>query len=511
MTLLQKLWPSRLTALTTSGLMLASLLGGAWFGRQFLGSSAASGEQAHDAQHLATSSAPSEQPAGATGESDKAGIVHLPEEQWSASSIELASPSQGEFSQPITLTGKIALNEDRVAHIFPMVEGAVESVHVQLGQQVRQNDLLVVIHSREVGQAKLELYQARLSQELSGRIDARTREIAENTRLLIAALRKGVPINDIEVEFRSRPMGDYRQQLLSAYANYYKSQADFDRLEALGSSGAVAAKQFVTAEASRNANRATFQASLEQIEHDLEQGLLQSSQTVKEAETRVAVAETNLKILGCEPDDHSQANPAEQGAAISHYPIRAPFDGTVLSKDVAILEHTRPDVQLLSIADLSTVWVTVDVYEEHLPLLPSLAGKTITVRNEAWHDRVFDAKVFYTGEIMDEASRTIALRATAVNKDGLLKPGMFVSVDLPAVGGKEVLQLPLAAIQEHEGKTFVFVYQGGDTFARRDVRVGRANTDSIEIIDGVEPGDRVAVSGGFVLKSNLLASLMGGE
>jgi cobalt-zinc-cadmium efflux system membrane fusion protein len=88
---------------------------------------------------------------------------------------------------------------------------------------------------------------------------------------------------------------------------------------------------------------------------------------------------------------------------------------------------------------------------------------------------------------------------------------MFVSVDLPAVGGKEVLQLPLAAIQEHEGKTFVFVYQGGDTFARRDVRVGRANTDSIEIIDGVEPGDRVAVSGGFVLKSNLLASLMGGE
>ncbi len=441
--------------------------------------------------------------------SGHASVVDLPKELWAASTIEIQPAIRGDFSRTVRLTGRVGLNEDRIAHVFPMVEGSVHSVHVQLGQFVRSDDLLVVIHSRDIGQAKLELYQARLQLEFAQMKDSRTKTMAANTSDLITALRANVPIDSIETKFRDRSMGDYRQTLLAAYANLYKSQADFARLDSLTDRTSIPEKQFVSAEAIRNADRATFQASLEQIAYDLQNTVLTSSQLVRESETRVAVSETKLRILGYRGDDLQNINPATEGEAISHYPIRAPFDGTIISKDVVLLEHTRLGVQLLSIADLSTVWITADVYEENLPLLNALSEKEIIVRNEAWPDRTFPAKVFYTGEIMDESSRTIAMRAIATNAEHLLKPGMFVNVELPGMLEKNVLHVPATAVQEHEGSKFVFVHQGDEVFERRDIKVGRKSENIVEVLDGLATEEPVVVTGGFFLKSRMLADLMG--
>ena len=156
---------------------------------------------------------------------------------------------------------------------------------------------------------------------------------------------------------------------------------------------------------------------------------------------------------------------------------------------------------LLSIADLSTVWITADIYEEHLPLLKSLTNQTVKIRNKALPDRLFEARVFYTGEIMDEATRTIALRAIADNPYHLLKPGMFITVELSGSEESDVLQVPLSAIQEHEGQKFVFVHQQADQFQRRNVKVGDANESTVVIRDGLQVGEGVVTNGGFILKS----------
>jgi RND family efflux transporter MFP subunit len=325
------------------------------------------------------------------------------------------------------------------------------------------------------------------------------------------ALREGESITDIERRFRNRSMGDYRERLLIAYSSFLKSDADVARLQEPAESGAISAKQLYAAQASRNADQATFQARIEQIDYELKTSLLLSSQAVKEAATRVAVAATSLRILGCEEEDIATINPEEQGEAISHYSIRAPFNGTVISKDVALKEQVRPDSQILSIADLSTVWITADIYEQNVPLLRSLGGMPVRVYNTAWPDRVFEAKVFYTGEIMDESTRTIALRAVAQNDDHLLKPGMFVTVELQTASDENVFVLPTAAVQEHEGATFVFIHEGDDEFSRRDIRTGARNESSIVIQEGLEEGELVVVTGGFILKSKMLESLMGEE
>ena len=448
---------------------------------------------------------------GQEKESKQANWIELPAELWAPSGIEIESPKEELLAIPVQLTGKVSLNEDRISHIYPMVEGTVDSVSVTLGQDVKSDDLLVVIHSREIGQAKLNLYQARLQREIATvKRDLQTR-IAENTRRLIEELRLRKPIQEIESRFRTLAMGDYRERLLASYSSYLKSQADVARLENVQDSGAVSGKLLLTAQSTRDADLAIFQARIEQIEYEMQTDILLANQAVKEADTRVAVDATSLRILGVDSKDIASVDPTTQGEAISHYPIRAPFDGTVITKDVTIREQARPSASVLTIADLSTVWITVDVFEENVPLLSSLDQQNVAIVNEAWPDKTFAARVFYTGEIMDEKSRTIPLRAIAENADRLLKPGMFVNVVIPGLPTASAMTLPDDAIQEHEGRKFVFVQVQGAQFERRYVQIGPNTQGRTVIQKGLSPMDQVVVRGAFVLKSRMLAELLGEE
>ncbi len=437
--------------------------------------------------------------------------VTLPKESWQASGIRIESVRRQPFSKTLRLTGKVSLNQDRVAHVYSMVEGTVDDVSVSLGQTVKANDLLAVIHSREVGAAKLELYQARLQLELKNSQYKLQQKITQNASELLTSLRQGTDIAQIEQRFRDRPMGDFRERAIGPYAAYLKSDADVQRLQGVAQSGAVSGKQLLAAISSRNADQATFQSRIEQIQYELETSTLMSSQAVKDAEAKVLVAATSLKILNVDSEEIDNIDPAKQGETLSHYPVRAPLDGTVLTKDVVLREQVRPDVMLLSIADLSTVWITANVYEEHLPLLDSFKNQTVTLRNDVLTDRTFTAKVFYTGEIMDEATRTISLQAIAGNDGHSLKPGMFVTIELPITQSPDPVLVPATAVQDHEGKKFVFVLDGENEFHRRDVQLGLTSEQSVIVKQGLSEGELIVTAGGFILKSQLLAELMGDE
>lgn len=434
-------------------------------------------------------------------------VVELPQASWPAASIEIQPASVAVMDQVTTLTGKIGFNEDRVAHVYPLVEGRVDEVDVSLGDSVTKGQQMAVLQSREVGQAMLQLAQDRLQLEFAKRKNDWTQSVTGNTQALIALLRANASVDEIEAQLRNRPLGEYRDKLMTAYIEHATSRKNLDRLAPLESGGIIAARQVFEAEATWTTARASLQSLLEQIEQESKQASILASQAVKELETRVSVDETALEILGFQHKDLATVDPA-QGEALAHCPIHSPLDGTVIAKDVALLEHVGPTHQLLAVADLSTVWLAVDAYEEHLQVLQEAEGKPIRFRSDAWPDRVFEARVFYTGDVIDSETRAMSLRAIADNADRTLKPGMFVTVELPVAAQARVLQVPLTAVQEHEGRSFVFVHLGGDRFERRDVTLGRRTATTVELRDGVAAGDRVAVRGGFALKSRLLAALL---
>jgi len=436
-----------------------------------------------------------------------AATVTFPRASWRAAAIDIQPAAVGVLEQATTLTGKITLNEDRVAHIYPLVEGRVAEVDVGLGDAVKKGQPMAIIQSREVGQAMLQLAQDRLQLGFARRKDTWTQSVATNTQAMIQLLRANTPVEEIETQMRNRPLGEYRDKLMTAYIAHATARKNLDRLTPLQDQGIVAARQIFEAEADWTTARATLQSLLEQIEQDARQAGIMSAQAVQELQTRVAVDETALEILGFDRAAIATIDP-QQGEALAHCPIHAPFDGTVISKDVALLEHVGPTNQILGVADLTTVWLTADVYEEHLRLLQRAANQSVTFRSAAWPDRVFAARIFYTGDIVDSETRTVALRAVADNADRMLKPGMFVTVELPAPAQATALQVPLTAIQEHEGRSFVFLHVGDDSFQRRDVKLGRHNAQGVEILAGLAAGDRVVVAGGFALKSQMLADLL---
>jgi cobalt-zinc-cadmium efflux system membrane fusion protein len=439
------------------------------------------------------------------------GKVTLPKSTWSVAGIEVAPAKAARMTDSVEVTGKVALNEDRIAHVYPIVEGRVEEVRVRFGQDVKAGDVLAIIQSKEVGQRKLELVQSRLAQEIASIHRDRAVEVDRNAQELITALEGGVSIDDIETKFRGRPMGDFRERLVTAYAGLAKATADYDRLSDLTNRGVTATKDLTSAKAARDAARATYVALLDQCKFDAHQQAVAANQALREADARVAAGESALQILGYPKSDLANIDPAKEGEAISHYPVFAPFDGTILTKDIVLLESVGPSRQLFQIADLSTVWIVADVYERHLPILEGLQGKSVRVHSDAIFGLTTDAKVFFTGETVEESSRTIRLRAEAPNPERRLKPGLFVEIELPGSTSETVVQVPESAVVEHAGQTFVFVSDGGDAFTRRDVTTGRHSDGSVQIVKGLKAGEPVAVRGTFALKSRLLSDLLSEE
>ncbi len=435
-------------------------------------------------------------------------VIEFPRAQWAPANLAIEPVKKAPMSEKITLTGKVTLNEDKLAHVFPLVEGRVEKVEVGFGQRVKKGDSLVVIQSKEVGDRMLQLFQNRLRLSFANIKNKWTQDVGENTLSLIEMMRRNGSIEEIERAFKDRTMGDYRERLMSPYVAYLKAKVHVSRLAPLSKDGAISGRQLIDAESEHDATHAVLVSLLEQVSQDVKQAAQLSTQTVEEALTSVAVSEANLKILGFNDAELKEIDPARQGNSLAHYLVTAPFDGTVISKDVVLMERVGPERQILTIADLSSVWVTADIYESHLPLLTQLRDKPVKVHSEAWPGRTFEAQIFYTGDVVQEGTRTIALRSIATNDEGLLKPGMFVTVTLPDLNTKDVLQIPLSAIQDHEGKPFVFIQIGDDQFERRDVTPGRRNQDVVEIQKGLTVNDRVVSSGGFALKSKMLAELL---
>lgn len=443
------------------------------------------------------------------GHQQESGVVHVPQQKWKSAGLKIASVKRGSMTEVKWVTGKVGLNEDRLAHIYSLVEGIVRDVPVHYGEELKSGQVLAVIDSRVVGEAKLALVKQRLNTRFAQVNLDWNKKIYLNTQELIKALLAKTPIPEIEKQFENRTMGTYRQKLVSAYARLNQAFADHARLKELSEKGIASGKDYLKAKADYEAAMATYHGWIEQIRFESLQDLVRTEQNLQQARTAEEVGRSLLLILGYSEKEITQMDPLAEREKIAYYPVKAPFNGTVVRKDVVLGERVGPTTQMFEVTDLSSVWVQTDIFEKDLPLLKHFKGKKVTLRPSSYPQLRFTAQVFYTGDIVDEKTRSVRMMAIAENPQRVLKPGMFVEVELPGAVVSNVLKIPLTSVQEYQGQQFVFVYAGGDEFKRRDVTLGRKTDGRIEITAGLKSGDRIVVKGGFALKSELLSGLIG--
>ncbi len=179
--------------------------------------------------------------------------------------------------------------------------------------------------------------------------------------------------------------------------------------------------------------------------------------------------------------------------------IHSPADGIVINIGAREGQYVTPQTELYTIADLSKVWVYVDIYEDELPWIH--VGDQATIKITALPGETFQGTLSYIYPYAERKTRTIKVRMEFDNVDLLLKPDMFADVSIEASTLPDVIVVPSEAIVRSGVREQIFIQRAPGKFEPRDVTLGVSSKGWTEIKAGIAPGDEVVVSAQFLIDS----------
>ena len=312
--------------------------------------------------------------------------------------------------------------------------------------------------------------------ELPGEITLNTNRVAHVVPRLAGVvaevhkdLGESVQQGEVLAVLDSRELADLKSEYLSSRKRLELAQAMFEREQRLW-------ERRITAE----------------------QEYLSSRQALAEAEIMYQAASQKLLALGLTEEDLARLVEAPN-EALTRYEVRSPLTGTVIEKHLTKGEAIAADADILIIADLSTVWADVTVYAKDLAVVKP--GQAVTVRSKELQLEA-EGTVSYVGPLVGAQTRAAKARVDLPNPDGSWRPGLFVAVTVV----QEEVEVPVAvlaeAIQTYRDWSVVFV-QYGNVLEIRPLELGRSDGRWVEVVSGLNAGQRYAATNSFVLKAEL--------
>jgi Cu(I)/Ag(I) efflux system membrane fusion protein len=187
------------------------------------------------------------------------------------------------------------------------------------------------------------------------------------------------------------------------------------------------------------------------------------------------------------------------GQAGQRQTFASPANGVVLEKNAVQGARFMPGEAIYRIADLSSVWVIADIFEQDLARVR--VGQTATVTIAAWPGQTFTARVSYIYPTLDATTRSTRVRLELPNRDGLLRPGLFAQVELASGGSAPRLTVPTSAIIDDGTRQVVLLALDEGRFRPQPVKLGVRGRDFVEVREGIRAGDKVVVSANFLIDS----------
>jgi membrane fusion protein, copper/silver efflux system len=183
--------------------------------------------------------------------------------------------------------------------------------------------------------------------------------------------------------------------------------------------------------------------------------------------------------------------------------------GIVMEKKAVQGMRFMPGDSLYQIADLSSVWVMADVYEQDIGLVRTGAKAKVSI--SAYPEQRFEGTITYVYPTLKPDTRTVSVRLEINNPRQMLKPAMFAEVELPVGGKGKVLTVPISAVIDSGTRRIVLVQLAEGRFEPREVKLGSRTDTYVAVLDGVKEGEQVVVSANFLIdaESNLKAAIAG--
>jgi Cu(I)/Ag(I) efflux system membrane fusion protein len=185
-----------------------------------------------------------------------------------------------------------------------------------------------------------------------------------------------------------------------------------------------------------------------------------------------------------------------RGTAEPVLTVYAPSSGIVLAREALPGKYVEPGTTLYEIADLSTVWISADIYESEVAA--TKVNRPATVTFAAYPGETFHGKVAYVYPTLNTEARTVRVRLELPNPGLKLKLGMYGTVTLQTETVK-TLVVPKEAVMETGLRQLVFLDRGEGTYEPYPVKLGRRSQDSVEVLEGIKEGDRIVTSANFLL------------
>jgi cobalt-zinc-cadmium efflux system membrane fusion protein len=212
--------------------------------------------------------------------------------------------------------------------------------------------------------------------------------------------------------------------------------------------------------------------------------------------TEVRRSEEELEHLGVTNAEDPSGESGEQ------IPVKTPLSGVVLERLVTPGTTVTPGTPLYVVSDLTKLWALIEIDESLLSHVHG--GQSIELRVAAYPREAFSGVVAMVGDIVNAKTRRVTVRCAIDNGEGRLKPQMYATAIIREGEPRTVIVVPEGAIQSIDGRPTVFVSEAGGRFRPRAIETGQAFDGLIEVRSGLSAGERIAVSGSFVLKSELL-------
>lgn len=228
------------------------------------------------------------------------------------------------------------------------------------------------------------------------------------------------------------------------------------------------------------------------------QGMMQHSSMSEAAVNSTSLVEAARRRLELWDLSRAQMDEIERtGKPIKSIALYSPAGGYVTARNAFPGQRVTPETELYAITDLSRVWVMADVFEADAPQIRMGQAATVTVPGT---NQTLAAKVTYIQPEVDAATRTMKVRLELPNPGYRLKPDMFVDVQM-LMGAARRLTVPADAVLDSGTSKTVFLDRGNGYFEPRQVETGVRTGDRVEIVKGLQPGERIVTSAAFLLDS----------
>ncbi len=366
--------------------------------------------------------------------------------------IKTEAAVTGDIDESIATTGRILVDPDQQAVIGAKVDGRAVRILAEQGQQVRANQVLVVVDSPQIAELRGQLIEAR-------------------ARLNLA-----------EQKLASTTQDENRVAVIQTKNRMDLAEATLERKRQLVAMGAVASREVKEAETEYKNAKA---------EYEFQAGI-QIKREQQEAEADVAQAQAVVDRL---VHSLSAFGAGEEGKG-GEIAISSPIAGTVTTRHISMGETVTPEKELLTVMNLATVIVEAQLPESQATNLT--IGRDLLIRIPGAQDRTMAGKIQLIANTVDANKRTVAVRARINNADAILKHEMAVDVQIVFGERKQAILVPVSSLVDDDGIKIVFV-KDGNRYERRIVATGTINYRVAEIQNGVKAGEEVVTAGAYQL------------